>query len=97
MDTPEETAAPAAEETATTTVEAPRRSRARVIGLAALAVALVAVVVVGWRVRRKVSIISEATAEIEAELADLDPVERAAVLAQLARGTVLDVRAGLGR
>ena len=73
--------------------EPPPRSRARTLGIVALVLALVAAVVVAVRVRRKIGVIAGATAGIEAELASLDPVERAAVLAQLARDTVRDVRA----
>lgn len=74
------------------TEPAPRRSRARVIAMVALALGLSAVVVVAFRVRRKVTLIGEVTSEIEADLMTLDPVERAAVVARLAQDTVRDVR-----
>jgi hypothetical protein len=70
----------------------PSRTRSIAVGL--LALGLVAVVVVVARtLRRRAGVVAQTAAGIEADLAAVDPVERAAVLARLAKDAARDVRA----
>jgi hypothetical protein len=62
----------------------------KVVLVAGLATAVVLLMV---KFRRAGEVVSETVEDIEAEFASLDPIERAAVVARLAKDTVRDVRA----